>query len=260
MIAIGVTIALLATAGTATSVSVPSDDRAQPPNVPPVLDGVPPEEAPPSVTFEFPAKGGIPGPPPGKGPGKEEEQGKGYKLFKGGVKILSTPSTFMINPSNDDIDNENLVISGIVEAFEVWDENVGVNIHEYGGRTNTVGSVYNGENGISFVSIDGSGGTVARATIWYTNKGKNVVEYDIVFDLGDNYGVDLDGEENGFTLENAFDLRNVATHEAGHTLVLEDLYEDKYSEMTMYGYTTPGETKKRSLEWGDSDGIHELYG
>lgn len=64
----------------------------------------------------------------------------------------------------------------------------------------------------------------------------------------------------GDTLEDAYDLRNVATHEAGHSLVLLDLTEDVYSEMTMYGDTAKGETKKRSLEWGDLEGLHYLYG
>lgn len=89
--------------------------------------------------------------------------------------------------------------------------------------------------------------------MWYNQKTKNVIEYDIVFDSGDNYGIaEVDSG-------NFLDLRNIATHEAGHTLVLEDLYQDKYSEMPMYGYSSYNETKKRSIEWGDLDGIHELY-
>lgn len=49
----------------------------------------------------------------------------------------------------------------------------------------------------------------------------------------------------------AFDVQNVATHEFGHFLPLRDLYAPQDSEQTMYGYTGLGETKKRSLEWGD---------
>jgi hypothetical protein len=203
----------------------------------------------------------MPAKPPWAGPKEEEEQGKGYKLLAGGVKIQNPPSTYVINPTNDDIDNENLVVDEINAAFNEWDENVpDVNIFVYGGLTGKSGASRDDENVISFVSIDGPGGIVAQATIWYNPATKNVVEYDIEFDLDDKYGVDPDGEGGEFTLEDAFDLKNIATHEAGHSLALLDLYEDRYSEMTMYGYTTLGETKKRSIEWGDSNGIHKLYG
>lgn len=56
------------------------------------------------------------------------------------------------------------------------------------------------------------------------------------------------------------DVRNIATHEVGHTLVLEDLYQDRYVQMTMYGYSTEGEVKKISLEAGDIAGVQALYG
>ncbi len=56
------------------------------------------------------------------------------------------------------------------------------------------------------------------------------------------------------------DIRNIATHEAGHTLVLSDLYQGRYAGMTMYGYSEYGEVKKISLESGDIAGLHKLYG
>ena len=40
-------------------------------------------------------------------------------------------------------------------------------------------------------------------------------------------------------------------HEAGHTLSLNDLYMDEACELTMYGYTSIGETKKQSLGLGE---------
>lgn len=56
------------------------------------------------------------------------------------------------------------------------------------------------------------------------------------------------------------DLQNIATHELGHGFGLADLYESNASEETMYGYSTEGEIKKRSLYSGDIAGIHDLYG
>jgi hypothetical protein len=52
----------------------------------------------------------------------------------------------------------------------------------------------------------------------------------------------------------------VATHEAGHVTGLDDLYDDVYSELTMYGYTHKGETIKISLGIGDMHGCQALYG
>ena len=41
---------------------------------------------------------------------------------------------------------------------------------------------------------------------------------------------------------------------------LDDLYDKTYSELTMYGYSGEGETKKTSLENGDKLGTQFLYG
>jgi hypothetical protein len=56
-----------------------------------------------------------------------------------------------------------------------------------------------------------------------------------------------------------YDVQNVLTHELGHWLVLNDLYSSQDSEKTMYGYTSTGETKKRSLDADDINGINAIY-
>jgi hypothetical protein len=55
-------------------------------------------------------------------------------------------------------------------------------------------------------------------------------------------------------------VQNVATHEAGHALFLDDLYLWKTAELTMYGYVGYAEIKKRTLGVGDVLGIQKLYG
>ena len=55
-------------------------------------------------------------------------------------------------------------------------------------------------------------------------------------------------------LSGRYDVQNIGTHEAGHTFGLGDMYEPADSEQTMYGYASTGETKKRTLEWGDRAG------
>ena len=62
------------------------------------------------------------------------------------------------------------------------------------------------------------------------------------------------------------DVQNIMTHEAGHWLVLGDLYEDNprfvTSDLyeTMYGFASEFELQKRSLESGDEAGIQTIYG
>jgi hypothetical protein len=55
------------------------------------------------------------------------------------------------------------------------------------------------------------------------------------------------------------DLQNIATHELGHN-GLGDLRSPKDAELTMYAFSSLGETKKRTLGTGDIWGIQKLYG
>jgi hypothetical protein len=55
------------------------------------------------------------------------------------------------------------------------------------------------------------------------------------------------------------DLQNIATHEFGHAVGLDDVYENACSEVTMYGYSTEMETKKRTLEQPDIKGFLTIY-
>ncbi len=57
-----------------------------------------------------------------------------------------------------------------------------------------------------------------------------------------------------------YDVQNVTTHEAGHFLVLLDLYGEEYDyAKTMYGYGSAGEISKRDLEPEDIAGINYIY-
>jgi tryptophanase len=46
----------------------------------------------------------------------------------------------------------------------------------------------------------------------------------------------------------------------GHGVGLDDVYDTACSEVTMYGYSTYGEIKKRDLETPDIIGLQKLYG
>ncbi len=121
----------------------------------------------------------------------------------------------------------------------------------YSGTTSRSGPEYDGTNVVTRTNM-GSGGILAQNTYWYLRRGKLVLENDIVFNT--YYPWSTDGNPS------AYDVQGIATHELGHSLVLNDLYKSFQSEMTMYGYAGIGETKKRTLESGDRDGIVRIYG
>jgi len=56
------------------------------------------------------------------------------------------------------------------------------------------------------------------------------------------------------------DLQNIATHELGHAVGLNDIYSGSCSYVTMYGYSTEGDIGKRTLEQPDITGLQTMYG
>ena len=59
---------------------------------------------------------------------------------------------------------------------------------------------------------------------------------------------------------NGYDIQNVMTHEFGHMLGLNDLWDSPEKEFTMYDRIEYGELKKRTLEQDDLNGFHAIYG
>lgn len=172
---------------------------------------------------------------------------------------------YTINPSGAPIGAE----VEVQLAFEAWDvatsaelfnNNPTIDTSAWWGRED-------GRNNVSWQLIAGYPNVIAGTWIWYLDNdnsgtmtlGDTVKETDIVFNLGSiKWGIDPDDE--GPTKIKNFDVQDIATHEAGHVVGLGDLYESKYSEITMYGYSSKGETKKISLEAGDILGTQAIYG
>ncbi len=152
----------------------------------------------------------------------------------------------------------------IIASFETWDDVTGADLFSSDGLTTVSGIKLDTQNTVSWVKIVPRN-IIAMVAIWYEDDGNPetldpIVEFDMVFNALHKWGIDLDGEGEGYELEKAFDVRNIATHEAGHVVGLADLYEEQYREITMYGYGSLGETLKISLEDGDIAGVQEIYG
>lgn len=193
-----------------------------------------------------------------KGPKSESS----YKLFLGGVKWRTLPVYYQINTGSVSLSgiDSALARSEIKAAFEEWDNNTGKELfNNTVGETSLAGAILDRNNTVAWVSISDPS-IIARTTFWYSPFTKSVVEFDMELNTYFKWGVDADGEGGAFALTDAMDIQNIVTHEAGHTLVLLDLYSSTNSEVTMYGYSDFGEVKKISLAGGDLDGLRKLYG
>ncbi|MGG1555627.1 matrixin family metalloprotease [Paenibacillus ferrarius] len=89
--------------------------------------------------------------------------------------------------------------------------------------------------------------------------------YKYIYPWIDNHTLHADIDINGsFAWSNnqtsgTYDVQNVITHEFGHAAGLADLYGTGDTEKTMYGYSSTDETKKRTLDTDDINGIKALY-
>jgi hypothetical protein len=103
-------------------------------------------------------------------------------------------------------------------------------------------------------------GIIAQTTTWITRAGKQIVDFDIVFNINYAWGNVGPTSETNPAPVSFYDTQNIATHEIGHGIALGDLYQPQWATQTMYGYGYLGETCKRTLESGDIAGIQAIYG
>jgi hypothetical protein len=175
-----------------------------------------------------------------------------YQVNKtaGGADIKwSNPNvTFYINSSGGPSNN----LPAFQAAMQTWtDVPTSVFIFVYGGTTTSSSCGSNdGANIVCYGSM-GQNGILAQNSFWYNSGSGQIFDSDIQFNT--SYPWATDGSPG------AYDVQNVGTHELGHSLSLADLYNAADSEKTMYGYAAAGETKKRTLDQDDIDGITYLY-
>jgi len=205
------------------------------------------------VIFVHPVAPDKPGkPPPGKPPKEEEEKVYDYYELWGGY--LAEIAKYCINP------NVNLVTPGgpieaVNDAAEAWDAVTADELFSYAGTTEKRWYAEDGQNTVSWVKFTPRN-YIAVAVMWYDPENMIIWEFDIVFNTFQKWGIDP-VKEDGVTI-GAFDIQNIATHEFGHLVGLDDLYDEIYSELTMYGYSSKGETKKCTLEEGDISGAQSF--
>lgn len=104
-----------------------------------------------------------------------------------------------------------------------------------------------GYNLIDFGKLGGD--ALAVNYTWY--RGTEIIEVDLRLNKFDYRWTNRPGGKNGYQ------VMNVATHELGHQLGLDDLTKP-HTALTMYGRTARGELKKITLGKGDIKGASAL--
>lgn len=185
-------------------------------------------------------------------PGKAPKTENCYKLM--GIKWSLLPVSYSINPGNSQNLSEDFVKSAIATSAEIWDTVTSKELFNdiYSIDYSAAYGIQNYQNAIVFGSYP-EDNVIAVTSVWYTRRGKQIVEFDMLLNAKFNWG--------DATLDpTVMDLQNITTHELGHSVGLDDIYSASCSAVTMYGYSAYGEIKKRTLELPDITGLQTLYG
>ena len=163
------------------------------------------------------------------------------------------PVKYVINPKNPQGLTQSFITSAIFNSAETWDVSTGKELFR---------NTYNIDSRAKYGKLDGKNsiifgyypykGVIAVTGIWYNTDTGQIREFDMLFNTAYKWGdatINLD----------SIDLRDVGTHELGHSIGMDDIYDGTCADVTMYGYASVGETKKRTLETQDVTGLLSLY-
>ena len=162
------------------------------------------------------------------------------------------PVGFVINPNNPQGLAPAFITSAINSSAQIWDAATNKELFKDAYTINSRARYgrLDGKNSIVFGAT--SPGTIAVTTTWYYTSTKQIVEFDMKFNSYYTWGdASID--------TGVMDLQDIATHELGHGIGMNDIYSSSCIDITMYGYGSNGEIKKRTLEPQDIEGLLSLY-
>jgi hypothetical protein len=143
-------------------------------------------------------------------------------------------------------------VDGVLNAsFETWYSGM----FSQGSDTKAKRARFDGANAILWKKLGRS--TVGVTFVWFSTQNGELLEVDTVFNKRYPWAIFPNSPDCQSTPK-AYDLQSIATHEFGHWVGLDDLFDDADKDLTMYGFSAGGEIKKRTLGTGDISGKNEL--
>ena len=164
---------------------------------------------------------------------------------------LSGPIVWSLNRSTVPHSVAGSVDSVLNQSFNTWYRNV----FSQGPDNRAKRARLDNVNAILWKKMGRS--TLGVTSVWFSRDSGEVLEVDTVFNKRHPWAIFPNAPECQSSPD-AYDLQNIATHEFGHWVGLEDLYDDAHKDLTMYGFSAGGEVKKRTLGTGDVNGKNEL--
>jgi len=164
--------------------------------------------------------------------------------------------TYNLNPANVPalIGSANWpIIAG--NSFNVWGKAISNKVNVTRGVNATIArQSLDGKNIVAWGTA--SGPTLGVTYIWYNKITRLVVELDTI--MNKKFIWTWSGVST-CAYTNSYDAQSILTHELGHWFGLDDEYDSKYINNTMYGYGFKGDAKADTLTAGDIDGVEAIY-
>jgi hypothetical protein len=146
--------------------------------------------------------------------------------------------------------SQSAVVSALQASYNAWTGTPKITVATDGTTTK-----YTANHRYELLWARTGGSSIAVTYTWRWSDGS--IESDTVFNKGLPWFT-ATSEGDGCNESIArYDVRNIATHEFGHTYGLDHASSDRFETMYPYGYT--GETLKWSPENGDQAGINAVY-
>ena len=188
-----------------------------------------------------------------------------------GKKWFSLPLSYSVNL--EDASDDGNFLAAVNVGIQTWEDDLNSSFDaEFLGETGKISSTaqprakMDGSNVIDWGSTKHFGGTVIAVVVffYFTSTGE-MVEADMRFNKDLSWSSNggpgaISDPDNTTGLSGFFDVQNIATHEGGHYVSgLKDLKDSTERELTMYGFGSTGELKKRTLGLGDQLSIATAY-
>jgi len=170
----------------------------------------------------------------------------GWHLPTGGVTWMLNDTTV---PASIGMGN---ALAALQSAFGTWTSADSGEKFTYGGTTIAKKAKRDGTNAVFWGKLGGR--SIAVTFVWSSMTTDEVLEVDMVFNKKFPWAIFSGGGGDCQSSPVAYDLQNIATHEIGHWVGLDDLYDSADVDATMYGFAAGGEIKKRTLSSGDVAG------